>query len=88
MEFSPFAGKVFLLITGASQGIGRQIACNFSDLLEEGSRMLLLARNEKALEELSHEIPKHVTVAYENVDLSCATAEQLTSKDKYRLYFL
>ncbi|KAK0167474.1 hypothetical protein PV327_004869 [Microctonus hyperodae] len=78
MTVEILTGKVFLLITGASQGIGQQIAITFSKLLEEGSRILLLARNENGLKETAGKIPSHIGVDCVNVDLSVATADELT----------
>ncbi|KAL6261049.1 hypothetical protein P5V15_008575 [Pogonomyrmex californicus] len=40
MSAEAFSGKVFLLITGASRGIDRQIAITFGSLLEKGSRFI------------------------------------------------
>ncbi|KAK0176095.1 hypothetical protein PV328_000263 [Microctonus aethiopoides] len=78
MAVEILTGKVFLLITGASQGIGQQIAITFSKLLEKDSRILLLARNENGLRETAGKIPSHVSVECVNVDLSVATADELT----------
>ncbi|XP_011297833.1 sepiapterin reductase-like [Fopius arisanus] len=73
-----FSGKVFVLITGASQGIGRQIAITFSGLLGKGSKLLLLARSEKGLKETAGNIPKGISVDFQGIDLSLATAGQLS----------
>ncbi|KAL6261050.1 hypothetical protein P5V15_008576 [Pogonomyrmex californicus] len=73
MSTEVFSGKVFLLITGASRGIGRQIAITFGSLLEEGSRMLLLARDKNALQEVAKLIPPKIKVCTINADLSKAT---------------
>ncbi|XP_011642749.1 sepiapterin reductase-like [Pogonomyrmex barbatus] len=73
MSTEAFSGKVFLLITGASRGIGRQIAITFGSLLEEGSRMLLLARDKNALEEVAKIIPPKIKVCTINADLCKAT---------------
>lgn len=78
MTAKVLSGKVFLLVTGASQGIGRQIAITFSEQLEKNSRILLLARNEDGLKATAEQIVKHVSVEYVSVDLSIATADQLT----------
>ncbi|KAL6261048.1 hypothetical protein P5V15_008574 [Pogonomyrmex californicus] len=73
MSTEGFSGKVFLLITGASRGIGRQIAITFGSLLEEGSHMLLLARDKNALEEVAKIIPPKIKICIINADLSKAT---------------
>jgi sepiapterin reductase len=73
MSVEALSGKVFLLITGASRGIGRQIAITFASLLEEGSRMLLLARNKDALEKIAKNLPSKVKVCTISADLSKAT---------------
>ncbi|TGZ50916.1 hypothetical protein DBV15_11901, partial [Temnothorax longispinosus] len=67
------SGKVFLLVTGASRGIGRQIAITFGSLLEEGSRVLLLARNKDALRKVASNIPSKVEVYTSSTDLSKST---------------
>lgn len=65
-------------MTGASQGIGRQIAITFSELLDKESQILLLARSETGLKETQSKSSKNVSVDYASVDLSLATAQQLT----------
>lgn len=80
------SGKVFLLVTGASRGIGKQIAESFSSLLGDGSVVLLLARNESGLKKAAGKIPKQIKVHTESVDLSKTTAEQLTGKLDDSLY--
>ncbi|XP_011860253.1 PREDICTED: sepiapterin reductase [Vollenhovia emeryi] len=72
-EVEALSGKVFLLVTGASRGIGRQIAITFGSLLEEGSRALLLARNKDALQEVASNIPSKVKVHTVSTDLSKST---------------
>lgn len=67
------SGKVFLVITGASRGIGRQIAITFSSLLEEGSHILLLARNLSGLQETAKNISSKVTVHTVSMDLGEGT---------------
>ncbi|XP_063978570.1 sepiapterin reductase-like [Diachasmimorpha longicaudata] len=78
MGVDVLSGKVFLLITGASQGIGRQIAVTFSGLLEKGSKLLLLALDEGGLKGTADKISKHVAVDFKEVDLAVATADQLS----------
>ncbi|XP_071569943.1 sepiapterin reductase isoform X2 [Temnothorax nylanderi] len=73
MSVEALSGKVFLLVTGASRGIGRQIAITFGSLLEEGSRVLLLARNKDALRKVASNIPSKVEVYTASTDLSKST---------------
>jgi len=77
------SGKAFLLVTGASRGIGRQIAITFSSLLEEGSRVLLLARNKDALQEVASNIPSKVKVHTVSTDLSKSTDIDFKGKSKF-----
>ncbi|XP_063978571.1 sepiapterin reductase-like [Diachasmimorpha longicaudata] len=78
MAVELLSGKTFLLITGASQGIGRQIAVTVSRLLEKGSKLLLLARSENGLKDTADQVSKEVFVDFKSVDLSVATADQLS----------
>ncbi|XP_043289906.1 sepiapterin reductase-like [Venturia canescens] len=71
------SGKVFLIITGASRGIGAEIAQQFSRLLAEGSHILLMARDLEKLRKNAEKMPKSVTCHCENVDLSVATKDEL-----------
>jgi len=73
MSIEALSGKVFLLVTGASRGIGRQIAITFGSMLEEGSRVLLLARNKDALQEVAKNIPSKVKVCTISADLNKST---------------
>ncbi|XP_011171986.1 sepiapterin reductase isoform X1 [Solenopsis invicta] len=73
MSVEVLSGKVFLLVTGASRGIGRQIAITFGSLLEEGSRILLLARNKNALQEVAKSILSKAKVCTISTDLSKTT---------------
>lgn len=77
MPVQALSGKVFLLITGASRGIGRQIAITFGSLLEEGSHVLLLATNLNALKETAKNISSNVSVDTVSIDLSNATKDEL-----------
>ncbi|KAJ8687436.1 hypothetical protein QAD02_023230 [Eretmocerus hayati] len=72
-----FSGKTFLLVTGASQGIGRKIAEVLGSSLDSGSKVLLLARNDENLKETANKLPKTVSVDCGSVDLSKATANDL-----------
>ncbi|XP_020282182.1 sepiapterin reductase [Pseudomyrmex gracilis] len=73
MSIEALSGKVFLLITGASRGIGRQIAITFGSLLQQGSHVLLLARSENALQEVAKSISSNVIVHTVSIDLAKAT---------------
>lgn len=79
MSIPALSGKVFLLITGASQGIGKQIAIKFVSLLEKGSHVLLLARNLKALQETAAKLPCNVAIECNSIDLGTATKNDLQS---------
>lgn len=46
-----FDGKCFVIVTGASRGLGRAIATALTDKVTEGSKFLLLARSLNDLEE-------------------------------------
>lgn len=80
MSVEALSGQCFLLVTGASRGIGRQIAITFGSLLEEGSRILLLARNKDALQEVKSNIPSKVKVHTIGTDLSKSTDVKLKGK--------
>lgn len=77
MSIPALSGKACLLITGASQGIGKQIAITFASLLEKGSHVLLLARNLKALQETAAKLPSHLVIDCNSIDLSVATKDNL-----------
>lgn len=65
--------KTFCLITGASKGIGRSIALNFSKKVGLGSAFLLIARSLPGLESTKAEVLKErpdLTVQVASVDLS------------------
>ncbi|XP_051160144.1 sepiapterin reductase [Leptopilina boulardi] len=73
-----FSEKVFLLITGASQGIGEQIAKSFAPLLPANSQILLLARNGESLNRVKQQLPDNLVINTVSVDLSSSSAEDLT----------
>lgn len=75
MSVEALSGKVFLIVSGASRGIGKEIAEMFGRMLEKESQMLILARNSGNLQEISEKLP-NVKVDYVSVDLSCATKDQ------------
>ncbi|XP_076233626.1 sepiapterin reductase [Calliopsis andreniformis] len=75
MSIEALSGKVFMIVTGASRGIGKQIAITFGSLLEKGSHAVLLATNLEALKETARNFPSHVTVDPISVDLSKAQKE-------------
>ncbi|KAH0554613.1 sepiapterin reductase-like [Cotesia glomerata] len=70
-------GKLFILITGASKGIGRGLAITFSQVASSHSHFLLIARNETGLRETASLMSNHVNVDYVSMDLSLAQADQL-----------
>ncbi|CAD6207940.1 GSCOCG00003198001-RA-CDS [Cotesia congregata] len=70
-------GKLFILITGASKGIGRGFAITFSQVADRGSHFLLIARNETGLRETASQMSNRVNVDYVSMDLSVAHADQL-----------
>lgn len=76
----PLSGTVFLLISGASQGIGKQIAETFAPLLKPGSKIILLARNLEGLNDTKNNLPKDLTINTASIDLSTASADELTGK--------
>ncbi|XP_050453854.1 sepiapterin reductase-like [Cataglyphis hispanica] len=73
MSIEALSDKAFLVITGASRGIGRQIVITFGSLLQEGSHILLLARNLNGLKEVAKNIPSKVTVHTVSINLGEAT---------------
>lgn len=83
MSIEALSGKVFLLVTGASRGIGRQIAITFGSLLEEGSLALLLARDKDALQEVASNIPSKVKVYIVSADLSKSNNVECKGKSKF-----
>lgn len=90
MSIEALSGKVLLLITGASRGIGRQIAITFGSLLQRGSHILLLARSANALQEVAKNISSDVTVHTVSIDLAKATETSLKGEILFllRLYML
>jgi sepiapterin reductase len=79
MKKSPIFGKkTFLLVTGASRGLGRSLAVNIAKNLGKQSFILLLARSKDGLEETKAQILKNVadfelTISLQSVDLSCCS---------------
>lgn len=86
MSLEALSGKVFLVITGASRGIGRQIAITFGSLLQEGSHILLLARNLNGLQEVAKNLPSKVTVHTVSMDLGNATKTDFESESAFFLF--
>lgn len=81
MNNKVYTGRVFLLVTGASQGIGAKIAQVFGNNLDPGSSILLLARNsEKLLVTASALGASNVSVNHFSVDLSTANFNELYGK--------
>ncbi|CAD6207941.1 GSCOCG00003199001-RA-CDS [Cotesia congregata] len=70
-------GKLFVLITGSSKGIGREFAITFSQIAERDSHFLLIARNETGLQETVSKMSNNVSVDYVSMDLSLAQADHL-----------
>lgn len=83
MSIEVLSGKVFLIITGASRGIGRQIAITFGSLLQEGSHILLLARNLNNLQEIAKNISSKITVHTVSMDLGETTKTDFESEFKF-----
>lgn len=82
MSVEALSGKTFMIITGASRGIGRQIAITFGSLLQKGSHILLLARDINALREVAKNIPSTVSVDTVSIDLAKSTKDDLEGKYK------
>ncbi|XP_016836639.1 sepiapterin reductase [Nasonia vitripennis] len=72
-----FTGKVFLLVTGASRGIGKQIAQTFGALLEGKSHVLLLSRNSELLKKSVDDMPEGVVASYKSIDFSQTSTREL-----------
>lgn len=63
MSEKVYLGKVFLLITGASQGIGEQFAETFGSQLDNGSHVFLVARNSENLKNTAKKLPENIYVS-------------------------
>lgn len=89
MNNKVYTGRVFLLVTGASQGIGAKIAQVFGNNLDPDSSILLLARNsEKLLVTASALAASNVSVNHFSVDLSTANFNELNGKQVVLYIFL
>lgn len=82
MSIEALSGKVYMLVTGASRGIGKQIAISLGSVLEKGSRVLLLARNSDGLKETAKCIPADVLVNTVGVDLGKVEDDELHGEYK------
>ncbi|KAH0554615.1 hypothetical protein KQX54_011912 [Cotesia glomerata] len=78
-------GRLFILITGASKGIGRGFAITFSQVASSNSHFLLIARNETGLRETASLMSNHVNVDYVSMDLSLAQADQFEDMIRKRI---
>ena len=72
-----FVGKVFLLVTGASRGLGGQIAKTFGSLLKSKSHVLLLARNAEGMKKVISELPNDLITSYKSIDFSNTSKNEL-----------
>lgn len=77
-----FSGRIYLLVTGASRGIGKQITQTFSRLLDEKSTVLLLSRNTEHLQETVQSLPKSLNASYRSVDFSKTSTNEIQGIDK------
>lgn len=74
----PFWNRsTFMIITGASQGIGKNLAIKFSRLLESKSTVLLLARSAENLQETRNIILAESPTLNVNVSISIITVYTL-----------
>lgn len=67
--YNPFTLKnKNIIVTGASSGIGQQVAITCSKM---GSRVVLIGRNEKRLEETCQQLEGngHLVISYDLTDL-------------------
>ena len=87
MASKVFPGKVFFVVTGASQGIGKQITETIGSQLENGSLVLLLARNTENLKKTASALPSHIHVETRGVDLSLATEKDLRGNKIIKIIF-
>lgn len=73
--------KTFLVISGASRGIGRMLAIECAAKTTAGSLIVLLARSTAGLEETKAQIlaknPNNITVMILSIDLTRPTAAEL-----------
>lgn len=88
MSIKILSGKIFLVITGASRGIGKQLAISFGSALEKGSHILLLATNMNALKETAKNIPSNIFVDTVSIDLAKATKDKLHGRYILYIYFI
>lgn len=72
--------KTFLLITGASRGIGRTMALRLSEKLKAGSKIALMARDKEALNGVRAEINK-ITEGRHQVEIYAIDFSAAASKD-------
>ncbi|XP_047521713.1 sepiapterin reductase [Pieris napi] len=71
-------GPTFCIVTGASQGIGKVIAIEFSKLFGPNSVLLLLARKTEELAQTAKLCESdNVKVIYKSIDLSVATEQEM-----------
>lgn len=74
--------KTFLLVSGASRGIGRSIAIECAAKLAAGSEVVLLARSKSGLEETKSQIlsrNSNVSVIVYPIDLTRPSSDDLTA---------
>ncbi len=69
-----------ILVTGATSGIGYEIACQFD---QEGANLMLVGRTEKKLEEMKHKFTGNtVTIPYDLLNLEDIETIFQTAKEK------